>query len=523
MLWLSRKRNDIVFLIISFLTSIFSTLPLFHRGFFSSDDGEWMIIRFSAFHQALVQGQFPVRLLARLNHEYGYPVANFLYPGFMYLAEIPKLLGFGLVDSIKIILGLSMVGSAVFAYLWLAKIFDKFSALIGSVVFLYAPYHLFDIYTRGSVGEVLALAVVPFILWQLERESVFFTTVGLALLIISHNTLALLFLPLILCYMVLNVYIAKKREKLIRMYLYILVFSLQISAFFWVPAIFDLQFTVFSKTPVSDWSRYFVGFDLTSFSMIIIFLTTMTLFLSRKVEFARYRLTALFFILGVFSLFLSTILSKPLWQALPVSFIQFPFRFLSVTILCTAFLATFVLSITSGKLKRFLTLGIVVLALFSSKPFITPSAYFDKGEGFYATNEDTTTVRNEYMPKWVKTLPTERPKELVQFIVGSGNIENVWTNAKEVHFSLKTKNPVAISINKIYFPGWKAFINKKEVELLHDNTKGLMLLSIPPGDNSISLVFGETRVRILSDIVSVLGLLGLIIFVRMNHEKFHQK
>src|SRR5260221_206715 len=106
-------KKHIIFIAIIIFLSIPVLLPLFKSGFFQSDDGEWMIIRFSAFHQALREGQFPVRFLERLDFEYGYPVANFLYPGFMYLSEIPKLLGFGFVDTIKISFGIALVESAI--------------------------------------------------------------------------------------------------------------------------------------------------------------------------------------------------------------------------------------------------------------------------------------------------------------------------------------------------------------------------------------------------------------------------
>src|SRR3990167_1912376 len=79
--------------------------PLARLGFFVSDDGEWMIIRLSAFYQSLAEGQFPVRFLGRLNHSYGYPVANFLYPGFLYIGSVIHRIGFSFVDSIKLILG----------------------------------------------------------------------------------------------------------------------------------------------------------------------------------------------------------------------------------------------------------------------------------------------------------------------------------------------------------------------------------------------------------------------------------
>jgi len=50
-----------IFLIIVF--SLIALWPFFKTGYFESHDGEWMVIRFSAFHQTLVSGQIPVRFV----------------------------------------------------------------------------------------------------------------------------------------------------------------------------------------------------------------------------------------------------------------------------------------------------------------------------------------------------------------------------------------------------------------------------------------------------------------------------
>src|SRR3989344_3958612 len=99
------------------------------------------------------------------------------------IPSVIDLLGFSFANSIKIILGVSLISSALFSFLWLRKIFDDFSAFVGALVYLYFPYHLFDVYQRGSVGEALSLATLPFILWQIERKSVIFATLGVSLLI----------------------------------------------------------------------------------------------------------------------------------------------------------------------------------------------------------------------------------------------------------------------------------------------------------------------------------------------------
>ena len=73
--------------IILLVLALISILPLLPSGFYKSHDGELHLARIAAYSQALKHGQFPVRWLPRLNHGYGYPVANFLYPLPFYLAE----------------------------------------------------------------------------------------------------------------------------------------------------------------------------------------------------------------------------------------------------------------------------------------------------------------------------------------------------------------------------------------------------------------------------------------------------
>src|SRR3972149_3748817 len=208
-------------------------------GFFESDDGEWMVIRFSAFYQALADGQFPVRFLGRLNHGFGYPVANFLYPGFMYFAVPIHVLGLNFVDTIKAVLVFSMLTTAIFSYFWLSKIFERFSAIVGSVVITYTPYHLFDLYKRGSVGELFAFVWVALVLWMIEVKNLLLISFGIFLLAISHNTMFLFFAPLLFAYSLIRRTISLKET------VFSFVLGISMSSFFTIPAIYDLQFTNF--------------------------------------------------------------------------------------------------------------------------------------------------------------------------------------------------------------------------------------------------------------------------------------
>src|ERR1035437_7798043 len=356
MLQFIKAKSKILFLLLALVLTIPALIGLIHSGFPVTDDGGWMVIRFSAFYEALRSGEFPVRFLMRLNNGYGYPVSDFLYPLFMYLSVPIHLLGINFVNSIKTLLILCMFASSLFTFLWLRKLFDNLSSLVGAVFFVYFPYHLFDVYQRGSVGEVLALSILPFILWQIERKSLRWTAIGLALLITAHNTLAALFMFLVLPYILLNIYIAKDKIYTLIFYSKTVLLGFGLSAFFWIPAIFDRHYTVFAETPISNAGNYFANFGLVGVVVVFIIVATIVLMLTQKIQIRKHRLTFAMLVLSIISILLASPISSFIWKFLPSSFVQFPFRFLSLTIPSVAFLSACIVSVFSQKKKLALSL-----------------------------------------------------------------------------------------------------------------------------------------------------------------------
>ena len=422
MLEIIKKHSKIFFLILVVVVSIPAILNLLQPGFPLTDDGNWMVIRFSAFYESLKAGQFPVRFLMRLNNGYGYPVSDFLYPLFMYLATPLQILGIGFVNSIKAILILSLISSSIFTFLWLRKLFDDLSSFVGSFFYTFFPYHLFDVYKRGSVGEVLSLSVLPFVLWQIERKSLFWSSVGISFLILSHNSLAVLFLSVILIYMFINIYLTDNKKALLIKYLSILVFGFGLSSFFAIPAVFDLQYTVFNKTVVSDFTQHFSGLGLIGLPSALVIICTFILIFTKHIKIKTQKLTLVFLTLSLISIFLAIPQSELIWKILPVSFIQFPFRVLSLTVLSISFLAACIIFVLPKKHKIFMTVMLLIIVLVYSLPYLKVTSIQNYPDTFYSTNQDTTTVKNEYMPKWVKNIPSSMYNAKVENLSGGEEI-----------------------------------------------------------------------------------------------------
>ncbi len=498
---MKKKILLILFLLLLFIPAVYA---LFQPGFFQSDDGEWMVIRFSAFYQALADGQFPVRFLGRLNHGYGYPVANFLYPGFMYLATPLQILGVGFVNSIKAIMIASMLGGGVFAFSWLSKLFDKRSALVGSIFFVYTPYHLFDLYKRGSVGELLSLMFVTFILFMIEEKNKFLITIGVFLLALSHNSLFLLFLPLLFVYALL-------RNKLnFKDLLIFFGLGILMSSFFTIPAIFELSYTNFSKIEISDISQHFATIELIGISSILVLAGSLFVLYLKKIR--QSREIYLFVFVSFISILLSISLSSIFWTFLPASLIQFPFRVLSFLIISSAFLSGYIANSFQGGRKRIIFVLLLGLIFISSLNYLFPKIRFDKEEGLYSTNEATTTVKDEYMPIWVKEKPTKHFDKKVE--IDGVDVSNLAYNSKKIYFETSLLADTSAKINTIYYPGWQAKVNGIKTEILFNNPKGVIEINLPKGENRVELGFFETPLRLVSDLISAIAFLILIFLNR---------
>jgi len=480
-----------------------------------------MVIRFSAFHQTLAAGQFPTRFLDRLNSNYGYPVSNFLYPLPFYAAEVPKALKFGFVDSIKIIFVLSTIAST-FAIFWcLRQRFGELASFTGAVIYLYIPYRFVDLFVRGSLGESMAFLFPPICvgsIYKIKKGNLKFLPVlsfSTAFLILSHNVVAITFVPIILLFL----FALPKYKKLTLMFFFL---GFLISAFFWLPALFDLQFVKLSQIKVSQISNYLVspfklilptwGFDpnpnslngmSVQFGLVSIACFFAALFFtlySKKKD----KIIIWLLILYALIFFLLTNYSGLIWLKVPfIDIIQFPWRLLAVIVFISAFLAAYIVDVS--KKKAILAALLITASILSTIMYISPKDTVNFPDSYYSTNEDTTTVQNEYMPLWVKEKPTGRASSKID-IGKSAHIENELIKPANYSFKVQNDSPVNVKINTIYFPGWQVLANGKDVLINYQNPQGLITFKLPKGRSDVIIKYNKTPVHFLSELLSLLAI-----------------
>lgn len=493
------------------LAALLLLTPLFRPGFILTDDGNWMIIRLSAFYQSFREGQFPVRFLGRLNYEFGYPVANFLYPGFMYVGSLIHILGFSFVDTIKILIIGSVIGSTVFLYKWLRTYFDNQAALLGALGFVWNPYLIFDIYRRGSVGEIFSFFFIAMLLFSIARRKTVLFSVAFFFLILSHNSLAFLYTIFIILYLI----VIKK----LKMFIVPIILGVGMATFFWFPALYERRFIVFDQTKISMPSDYFIT-PSTIWLLGLPGILALILSLTVKVKSVEKNL---FLILYVMCVALALPLSAGVWNIkLMESLIQFPFRFLALGQIVGAWFIAFISQ--HHQKKRIGIIGIFisgfVLQLFTGFNLVT---YQSHPEPYYTTNQATTTVKDEYLPYWVSQKPTQRSGQRVEFFQGSGTIQYRIQNLQSVDVDILATDDSILQINTIYYPGWGVTIDNEWIAPDYQNSFGVMRVPVPKGPHRLTAAFRETVPRFLADIMSLCSFILLVVYMILQRNRLIKK
>lgn len=130
------------------------------------DDTAFHLLRIEGLKESLLQGErFPVKVQNYWLYDHGYAVSAFYGDLFLYIPVMLRLIGFSILTSYKFFVFLVMVATAAIAYYSFKRCTDHtYAALFGSLIYMLAPYRIYNFYNRGAVGEYLAMAFMPLVI-----------------------------------------------------------------------------------------------------------------------------------------------------------------------------------------------------------------------------------------------------------------------------------------------------------------------------------------------------------------------
>lgn len=528
------------------LISLLSLGDLFHSGLFISHDGQDHVARIANFYQSLAEGNLIPRWAANLNWGYGHPILMFLYPLPSYFASFFHFLGFSFIDATKIVFGLGFILSGIFMYLWVKEFWGKEAGFLAGIFWMFAPYRFVDLYVRGAIGENFAFIWPPLICWfalKLSREFRWRYLVGgslsLAALILSHNAISLMFLPVIFSYMAYLIFISKKKLLITNYYcaatssayLLITIFGFVISAFFWFPAFFEGKYTLrsilltgefFRFRSLSEffWSPWSYGGE-TQLSVqlgipqwLMVGLSPFLIYHFWKKKDKSWILIGSLLAIFVVSLFLLTEYSLPVWRTVKIlQNFQFTWRFLSLAIFPPAVFAGALIYFLPKKFKLFAVYCLLFTVLFLNKNYWHAKDFSYKDESFYTGAYAGTTDTGESSPRWSVRFMEKFPKAPMEVIEGKAEIKEISRLTTKHIYQINAKSPSRLVNNTLYFPGWRVLVDGKPVETQFQDPawRGLITFNVPTGEHRVIVKFGETRLRLFSDIIFLSGFIILTI------------
>ena len=405
-------------------------------GFFPMHD-DVQIARVQQMFVALKSGQFPVRWAPDLGYGYGYPIFNFYNPLPYYFGSVFMFMGFDTLAATKLMFVFPVILSGISMFIFSKLFLSDFASGIAGLLYVYAPYHAVQIYVRGAVAEYWAYAILPLVFYTLWKRKIILGALSLAFLILSHNLTSFMSIPFVLILIFIKLSTEKKKILLFTLYSLLFTLALGASAFFWLPSILESSKTgvdqmVFEKFdppskhvayPLQLWSGVW-GYggsspeidDGLSFqvgkihligSLVAMVIWLYCYILKRTIK--QSNNLTIFAIVGLlFSLFMILPLSRPIWDAFPVlSYIQFPWRFLTFASLFSSVLTGFAIWKTLELLgieKTYLLFALcsLLFALYSL-PFFQPKFKFPITVDQLITREklvwDYSKVSDEYLPK----------------------------------------------------------------------------------------------------------------------------
>lgn len=470
------------YILLVLLISIFSFWRMLKPGIYSMQD--FHLFRLYEFDKCVQRLELPCRWAPDAGLGYGEPLFNF-YGQLPYaLGDIFYKSGFSLIDSIKILFIISLAGSGVSMF-FLSKEFWKnnTSALVSSILYMYAPYRAVNVWVRGALPESLAFVLFPLIILSVQKRNLFYFSLLTSLLVITHNLSFVMLLPFLLVWM-----IYKRWWK--GFYGFVLTFLL--TAFYTLPVIFESKYINLGSTTSGyyDFRAHFItlkqifidqtwgyggstwgnvdGLNLSVgiIQWVIPLIILITVLIMRKIKTCGDVMVLI--LSSVVYLLLTHNKTAFIWETLTfMKYIQFPWRFLGMAVFCFSLSSGYLPVLIKNKLLQVVILVMILLSVYKENYRFSPDIWYSVDDNYFLTGQEWVRQRTasigDFWPQFGHKIPDEP------------------SDGKYIN----------------YFPGWE---------------------SLKPLENGLIIAegsqFKNTPIRNIANVISLIGVLFITIWKR---------
>ena len=529
-----------------------SFYTLIKPGFFPMQD-DLQAFRVQQMYECFKDLQIPCRWVPDPGYQYGYPLFNYYPPSVYYLGGLLHLIGFQIIDAVKILFALGYILSALTMFVFLRSLYKDKIAFIGALLYTYVPYKATEVYVRGAMSEFWALVIFPLLFWssyqfiKTQKLKYFiWLAVSTSLLLTTHNLMSLIFFPILGIWCLVHIYLEKRWTVLIKI-LGAGLLGFGLAAFFSLPVIFEGKYVHLESLlgGYFDYRQHFVDLDQLFISnhwgygssylgpnddlnlsagQIQVFLAVLGLVLS-YLNYKKHKSLSLIYLV-VFSvemlvLFIMHQKSSFIWSFIPIlSWLQFPWRFLADSIFLLSFLAAtalYFLDSINKKVAIILGVSTVIGCLILYKGFYEPREWYqitdkDKFSGQLWEKQLTISIF-DYLPVYSILPPVTKAPDLPEVLEGETQFISYKKGSNYQIGELNVKSETLLRLPLFDFPGMEVTVDGKKIIHWHDDCRGqqfclgLITFKVPVGNHTIKARLTNTPIRNIGNGLTILSLL----------------
>ncbi len=544
---------------IAALLPLIGILPTLSSGVIRTADGPLHVQRIYAMSTLLANGNLWPRWVPYFHLGYGYPVFNFYPPGTFYLGGLLGLIGIMAPVALTIVTTLAWIVGSVGMYALARHYLPGKAAILAAMLWAYAPSRLFEVWDQGSLPQIMAAALVPWLLLGMIRlaeeprlRRILWVALPFTGIVFCHQPITFITALYIAPAMIgLPLWAARQDwPSFWKRFGYMLggfVLSAGLSAIFLLPVALELQYVEAVESP-DDTVPYLISnflqpdeifmqppaMDLTDLRFELF--TTLGLVggllavpgLIALVVKRRYALALLLLAALIFTLFMLLEISLPVWLTIPYfKQLRFPERFLRVGVIFLSLAGGASILLLPRRWQTAGLLGVMALVLVTALPMTYPSQDFVYWDDLSAVDEIDmeltyyvwgTTSYNEFNPRWGETIKHDGPPEPEEYTTNPLRLTvyrldmiRQWPDLEVDEISDDTIRVTVtdarpVRFRQYYFPGWAATLDGEPVEIYPEDEVGMITLDVPAGEHTIHLYYDGTPVQKIATLISLLSL-----------------
>lgn len=540
------------------ILSLLIVWPTFLLGYFSHHD-DLQVMRIFEMRRCLEDLQIPCRWVPDLGFGNGFPLFNYYGVFPYYLGAILSLV-LGFVGAAKALFFISLILGGVTMYLLARELFGKVPGFLAALFYTFAPYRALDSYVRGAVTESFSLSLIPLVFYfclRLIRKNSVGNFLGLALslgaFLTTHNIMTMFFmLPLLVW---VGYWLLWERCKHYLVVAGSFLLGVGLAAFFLLPAFLE-QSLIQTETLTRfymDFRVHFVTFkqlflnrsweygasvlgpwDGMSFQvgwphwwMVVVSLLMagyLVLTGSIKKNCQLWGLGTMLVAVFMVATFMSHNKSAFVWENIPLLwYAQFPWRFLSLSIFSASLLSGWVVMFIKGKGQYLVTFLLGFLVVWLNWGYFRPEKFYplsdqEKLSGRLWLEQQRASIL-DYLPKTALEPREPAPTQPV-VVSGKADVANFVKQSNRWEFRIDVDKSSVVEMPIFDFPNWQVEVNGEKITHSNRNFLGRISLNLAPGSYKVVGKFQDTPTRAVSNFISALS--WLIILLILSYGKIRK-